>query len=99
MWGFFMKIFSTASAAALLLGISVLMASATVQATAPCGAAVCATWWAECGQGNQQACSDYKAICSACPPPSTVSGTPPVKINSESDAALLNPKQAILAAK
>jgi len=95
-----MKIGSKATAvAALLLGVGVFMHSTTTEAMAPCGAPACANWWAECGQGNQIACEFYRADCAGCPQHSTVNGTPPIKIVSKSDTALLNSNRAISVAK
>lgn len=95
-----MKIVSKATAvAALLLGIGVFMHSTTAQAMAPCGSPACTQWWAECEQGNQSACNEFRGLCSGCPPRATVSGTPPVNSHGKSDMALLNSKQPISVAK
>lgn len=92
-----MKIFSTASAAALLLGMGAFMLSGSAQAALPCGAQICSTWWTEYGQGNQQACDLFRADCSGCPPRSSVSGTPPAKGDGKPNPAVMNSNRAILA--
>lgn len=87
--------------ATLALGVIAFMPSTAARAALPCGSAICTTWWNECGQGNQNACSLFRADCSGCPPLSTSSGTPPIKGNSKfkSDVAAMDSKQIALTPK
>jgi len=95
-----MKIVSNATAvAALLLGTGVFMHSTTAEAQAPCSSPACIQWDAECNQGNQTACNEWKALCSGCTPRATVSGMPPINRHGKSDAALLNSKLAVFVAQ
>jgi hypothetical protein len=75
----FMKIFSAASAAALILGAGAFMHPATVKAALPPG--YCQTLYADCQVGDQRACVLYNSVCTAEQPGSTVSGMPPAKSN------------------
>jgi hypothetical protein len=92
-----MKIVSMASAAALLLGISAFMHATPALALLPCS--TCATLYTECQQGNQQACTAWKAGCQGCPPRATVSGTPPVTHDDDASTAALNSHRGMAVAK
>jgi hypothetical protein len=75
-----MKIFSTASMAALLFGASAIMQSAPVKAELPVG--TCYQLALECDEGNQEACEIYDRGCrSEAPQGSILSSTPPAKGN------------------
>jgi hypothetical protein len=95
-----MKLVSSASMAALLLGVCAFMQSTTVFARPPCGGNPCATWWTECTQGNQTACADYKGLCSGCPTPtrSNISGMPSPKHN-DTDTASVDTRRDLAVAK
>ncbi|MBE1162514.1 hypothetical protein [Dyella acidiphila] len=56
-----MKIFSTAVATALLLGIGAFVQAPAVHAEADPQS--CATWEAGCQAGNLTDCKDYKSYC------------------------------------
>jgi hypothetical protein len=72
-----MKIFSTVSAAALLLGFSAFTPSATVKAALPTG--YCPTLYADCKVGDQDACALYNSECTGAQSSSIVSGMLSVK--------------------
>lgn len=72
-----MKIFSTASAAALLIGVSAFMHPGTVKAALPEG--YCATLYADCQHADASACAQYNSVCTAFRPGSIVSGMPSAK--------------------
>jgi len=76
-----MKIFSIASAAALLLGAGAIMHSAPASAMRPLGD--CIKLAEACSQGDQSACAAYDIGCSANPSQRSVAGgTPPAKSNN-----------------
>jgi hypothetical protein len=81
--GIFMKIFFTASAAALILGLSVFTPSATVKAALPTG--YCPTLYADCKVGDQEACALYNSECTGVLPGSIVSGMPSAKSSGKSE--------------
>jgi hypothetical protein len=95
--GIFMKIVSTAYAAALLFGIAACIHSTPALALLPCSS--CATLFAECEQGNQTACKAFDAGCQGCPLRSTVSGTPPTNRKIDHGTAKLNSQRAVAVAK
>lgn len=91
-----MKIISTVSMAAVLLGVTAMVHSGTVKAEID----GCPQLALECDQGNQEACHLYQIGCRGeAAPGSTLSGTSAIKGNSKSDAALLNSKQNASVAK
>jgi hypothetical protein len=93
-----MKIFSTVSAVAVLLGVGAFMQSPTARAQLPIG--TCIALASECDQGNEQACKTYELGCKGkAPLGSILSGAPPTKNNHKFDAALLSSKQNALVAK
>lgn len=95
-----MKLVSSASMAALVLGICAFMQSATVLALPPCQGGPCATWKAECAAGNQSACEEEKELCSGCPfsVHSATSGTPSAKHN-DTDTAFVDIRRDLAVAK
>jgi len=75
-----MKIFSTITATALLLGAGAIMHSTPASAMRPLGD--CIKLAEACSQGDQSACQAYDIGCSANPRlGSAVGGTPPAKSN------------------
>jgi hypothetical protein len=81
-----MKIFSAASAVALVLGISAFLPPTIAHAALPPG--YCQNLYAACQQGDQRACELYASVCTAVKPTSTASGMPATKNRSDSSAAL-----------
>lgn len=76
-----MKIFSTATAAALLLGIGAFVHAPSALAEA--GPSTCAAWEAGCQKGNVQDCYNVKSFCGGRSPQSpTVAAAPPAKSNN-----------------
>lgn len=91
------KLSMATTVAALLLGIGAFMHVTPVSAQPTCS--ICATWWQECEAGNKTACTSFDNLCRGCPPRATVSGTPPVSGNNDSNAAALNSHRTVSAAK
>lgn len=92
-----MKIFSTTSAAALLLGVSAIMHSAPASAMLP--EPTCAALAQECAAGNQQACQIYKLGClGKSSPGSTVLGAPPARHSDKLHNASIRNDHALAAA-
>jgi len=89
-----MKIFSTATMAALLLGAAAITQSGTVRAEI----SGCPQLALECDQGNQEACHLYKIGClGKAQAGSTLGGTSSAKSNQKPEAVLLNSKSASVA--
>jgi hypothetical protein len=91
-----MKVLSIASMAALLLGASAMMHSASVKAEID----GCNQLALECDQGNQEACHLYKIGClGKAATGSVVGGASPSQNKQKLDAALPNSKQNASVAK
>ncbi|HUA81406.1 MAG TPA: hypothetical protein VL997_13595 [Dyella sp.] len=92
-----MKIFSTATMAALLLGTGAIMHSANVKAQID----GCQQLAIECDEGDQEACHLYQVggCKGEAPTGSILKGTPSAKTNHTPDTASLNSKPNVTVAK
>jgi len=91
-----MKIFSTASMAAFLLGAGAIMHSGIVKAEIP----DCPTLAMECNQGNQEACHLYQIGCKGEKSTGSIStSTSPDQSSHKPDAVLRNSKKSVSAPK
>jgi hypothetical protein len=91
-----MKLASSATMAAILLGVCAFVQSGTASALPPCQGGPCATWKAECNAGNQSACFEEKELCSGCPGRSATTDTPSTE-HVDRDATLVDPRHLAVA--